>query len=215
MRSAALRIATVIVGLGIVMPGVFAQESSKHDEVASGNGDLSSFDYRNEDIRTVLRDVADRFELNLVVPETLVGRTSVNLRNVTWRQMFDVVLTEQNYTYVEEGNVVRIVSRDSLSESSASGPVEPETPLDVVFRWNRVLIILALAVTTVCHFCLFIGVLVDSPPGKTRFVPKWIWALLMLFGGVTSAAGYWLIHYSKLRPACEGNERVGTHRESS
>ncbi|HBM85626.1 MAG TPA: hypothetical protein DD423_02365, partial [Opitutae bacterium] len=51
-----------------------------------------SVDFPDEDVRTILRNVADLFDLNLVVPDTLQGRTSVKLRNITWRQVFEVVL---------------------------------------------------------------------------------------------------------------------------
>jgi hypothetical protein len=188
------------------------------DRSAGNDEHLISVNFPNEDILVVLRHVADVCELNLVVPETLVGRTSVRLRNVTWRQVFDVVLTEQDYTYVEDGNIVRVVSRAQQlvdGQSEAIKPSEPESIWDIMFRWNKVLIIVALAVTSICNVGLFIGVLVDSPPARTRFVPKLVWALLMLLGGVTAAAGYWLIHYSKLRPAGEGSERMNASHESS
>jgi len=89
----------------------------------SDNKDLISVDFPNEEIRVVLRNVADLFELNLVVPETLVGRTSVKLRNVTWRQIFEVVLSPANYTYLEEGNIIKIVSRDQLSQEPTTTDV--------------------------------------------------------------------------------------------
>ncbi len=96
----------------------------------SDNKDLISVDFPNEEVRVVLRNVADLFELNLVVPETLVGRTSVKLRNVTWRQIFEVVLAEQNYTYLEEGNIIKIVSRDQLAQ-------EPTTTEVYVLNYSR------------------------------------------------------------------------------
>lgn len=84
--------------------------------VSGEKKDLISVDFPNEEVRTVLRNVADLFELNLVVPETLQGRTSIKLRNVTWRQIFDVVLNPLNYTYTEKGNIIEIVSRTSLQQ---------------------------------------------------------------------------------------------------
>ncbi|MBP6508129.1 MAG: hypothetical protein KA257_11255 [Opitutaceae bacterium] len=80
---------------------------------ASG-ADTLSVDFPDEDIRNILRNVADLFELNLVVPDTLQGRTSIKLRDVTWRQIFHVVLSPVNFTYVEEGNIIKIVSNESL-----------------------------------------------------------------------------------------------------
>lgn len=76
--------------------------------VASGK-DTLSVDFPDEDIRNVLRNVADLFELNLVMPDTLQGKTSIKLRDVTWRQIFEVVLKQVGYTFVEKDNIVKIV----------------------------------------------------------------------------------------------------------
>lgn len=82
-----------------------------------------SVDFPDEDIRTILRNVADLFELNLVVPDTLVGKTSIKLRDVSWRQIFSVVLAPVNFTYVEDGNIIKIVSNDSLQQEPTSTDV--------------------------------------------------------------------------------------------
>lgn len=79
-----------------------------------GSPDTLSVDFPDEDIRSVLRNVADLFELNIVIPDALSGRTSIKLRDVTWRQLYRVVLAPFGYTFVEEGNIVKIVSQESL-----------------------------------------------------------------------------------------------------
>lgn len=76
--------------------------------------DTLSVDFPDEDVRNVLRNVADLFELNIIVPDALSGRTSIKLRDVTWRQLYKVVLEPFGYTFVEDGNIIKIVSRDSL-----------------------------------------------------------------------------------------------------
>lgn len=81
----------------------------------SRDKDTLSVDFPDEDIKTILRNVADLFELNLVVPDTLAGKTSIKLRDVTWRQIFQVVLSPVGYAYVEEGNIIKIVSNEQLS----------------------------------------------------------------------------------------------------
>lgn len=83
--------------------------------VTLDENDTISVDFPSEEIRTVLRNVADLYMLNLVVPETLQGTTSIKLRDVTWRQIFQVVLEPVGYTYVEEGNIVKVVSKEALS----------------------------------------------------------------------------------------------------
>lgn len=85
--------------------------------------DTLSVDFPDEDIKTILRNVADLFELNIVVPDTLTGKTSIKLRDVTWRQIFDTVLSPVGYTYIEEGNIIKIVSRESLTQEPAATEV--------------------------------------------------------------------------------------------
>ena len=90
--------------------------------VAKGK-DTLSVDFPDEEIRTILRNVADLFELNLVIPDTLQGRTSLKLRDVTWRQIFQVVLSPAGYTFVEDGNIIKVVSQDSLAAEPVSTEV--------------------------------------------------------------------------------------------
>ncbi|MDQ8186100.1 secretin N-terminal domain-containing protein [Pelagicoccus sp. SDUM812002] len=85
------------------------------NEMTLDASDLISVDYPNEEIRTVLRNVADLYTLNLVVPDTLVGTTSIKLRDVTWRQIYSVILDPVGYTFIEEGSIIKIVSRDTLN----------------------------------------------------------------------------------------------------
>ena len=78
-------------------------------------------DFPDEDIKTILRNVADLFELNLVVPDTVTGKTTIKMHDVTWRQIFHNILAPINYTYVEDGNIIKIVSNETLQQ-------EPGTP---------------------------------------------------------------------------------------
>ena len=89
----------------------------------SRDKDILSVDFPDEDIKNILRNVADLFELNLVVPDTLTGKTSIKLRDVTWRQIFQVVLAPVNFTYVEEGNIIKIISNETLLDEPTSTDV--------------------------------------------------------------------------------------------
>jgi type II secretory pathway component GspD/PulD (secretin) len=103
----------------------------KDDATATGatktagaaGADTLSVDFPDEDIRNILRNVADLFEINLVVPDTLQGRTSIKLRDVTWRQIFQVTLSPVGFTYIEEGNIIKIVSNESLAAEPLSTEV--------------------------------------------------------------------------------------------
>jgi type IV pilus assembly protein PilQ len=91
--------------------------------VTQGTKDTLSVDFPNEDIRTILRNVADLFELNLVIPDTLQGKASIKLRDVTWRQIFQVVLAPAGYTFLEEDNIIKVVSLDSLQQEPVTTEV--------------------------------------------------------------------------------------------
>jgi type II secretory pathway component GspD/PulD (secretin) len=106
-----------------VEPGVTVQGAEPAPSSVSRDKDTLSVDFPDEDIKTILRNVADLFELNLVVPETLTGKTSIKLRDVTWRQIFQVVLAPVGYTYIEEGNIIKIVSNELLQQEPASTEV--------------------------------------------------------------------------------------------
>lgn len=104
-------------------PAVTVAGADPTEGSATRDRDTLSVDFPDEDIKNILRNVADLFELNLVVPDTLVGRTSIKLRDVTWRQIFQVVLSPAGYTFIEEGNIIKIVSQESLSMEPVSTEV--------------------------------------------------------------------------------------------
>ena len=99
-----------------------AQSSATKGKDASGR-DTLSVDFPEEDVRNILRNVADLFELNIIIPEALQGKASIKLRDVSWRQIFQSVLSPINYTYIEEGNIIKIVSNDSLQIEPVSTEV--------------------------------------------------------------------------------------------
>lgn len=85
--------------------------------------DTLSVDFPDEEISNILRNVADLFELNIVIPPALQGKASIKLRDVTWRQIFQNVLNPVGYTYIEDGNIIKIVSNDSLQQEPVSTEV--------------------------------------------------------------------------------------------
>lgn len=81
--------------------------------------DTLSVDFPDEDVRNILRNVADLFELNIIIPEALQGKATIKLRDVTWRQIFQNVLGPLGFTYIEDGNIIKIVSNESLTQEPA------------------------------------------------------------------------------------------------
>ncbi len=80
----------------------------------AAESELIDVNFPNDEVRNIIRSVADMNDLNVVIPETLVGNVSIKLRNVTWEQVFDVVLEPLGYTYVKDGNIIKIRSIKEL-----------------------------------------------------------------------------------------------------
>lgn len=85
----------------------------------SREADTIQVDYPDEDVRVIIRNVADLYDLNLVIPETLQGRTSIKLKEVSWRQVFKRVLEPVGFTYVEEENIIVV---KTIAEVAAEPP---------------------------------------------------------------------------------------------
>jgi len=115
------------VSVAPAQPEVQIKEEPDHTSIEKGKSssgyDTLSVDFPDEEIRMILRNVADLFELNLIIPETLQGRASIKLRDVSWRQIFESVLDPVGYTYVEDANIIKVVSKESLNDEPVTTEV--------------------------------------------------------------------------------------------
>jgi len=89
--------------------------ADRSSAVVASDEETISVDFPAEDVRDIIRSVADLYELNVVIPDTLTGSVSIKLRNVTWQQVFNVVLEPLKYTYIVDGNIIKIMSREELA----------------------------------------------------------------------------------------------------
>lgn len=121
-----------------IRPEVKSGTSSSGEETISLNVD-------NQEISVILRNIAELFELNIVIPEDLEGTTSLNLRDVTWQQVFDIVLEEKGYSWVDENGIIR-VRKGGQGEDSRDTRVQvlPTGLLKIDFRSTPVSSIISL-----------------------------------------------------------------------
>ncbi|MCH8474175.1 MAG: secretin and TonB N-terminal domain-containing protein [Opitutales bacterium] len=96
-----------------------AQEEELSPSIEATMTETFGISYTDDSVRQIVRDVADIFELNIVMPDHFRGETSLRLRNVTWPQVFDIVLEEFGYTYRISNNIIfieRDVDEDVIDE---------------------------------------------------------------------------------------------------
>ena len=83
-------------------------------------------DYTDTQIRTILRNVADAADLNVIIPDSLLGSISIQLKGVTWPQVFDIALENTGFVWErDEGGIIRIqrVGADKAIEIGENGLV--------------------------------------------------------------------------------------------
>jgi MSHA biogenesis protein MshL len=69
---------------------------------------IESLDAVNEDLRTVLRGVAEHYGLDFRLDPAVAGRVTTRLRNATLRGALDALVLPHGYTYQLEGRVLRV-----------------------------------------------------------------------------------------------------------
>ena len=100
-----------------------------------------SIDYADADIRELLNVLAPHFHLKLDLPPDLRGRTSIKLRDVTWRQIFSVILSPLDYGFIEENGTVIIRTNEkiaALPPVSKTVMIRHRPPLDAAAYLNRI-----------------------------------------------------------------------------
>jgi type IV pilus assembly protein PilQ len=79
-----------------------------------------SIDVVRADIHDVLRLLAEKGGLNVVVADEVQGKVTLRLRDVPWRQALDTVLASHGLGQELRGNVLRVAPMKQLAEEAAA-----------------------------------------------------------------------------------------------
>jgi type IV pilus assembly protein PilQ len=114
---------------GGVRPGQ-SRTISRADRVFTG--DPIDLELTQADIRDVLRTFAELTGLNIAIDPNVSGQVTVSFDDVPWDQALDLILRQNNLTYVLDGNVMRVGTIDRLSaEQAQTRRLEEEERLNV------------------------------------------------------------------------------------
>ncbi len=78
-------------------------------------GERVSFDFKDADIKNVLRLIAEVSDLNLVAGDDVQGNVTIRLHDVPWDQALDVILRTHDLGFELDGNIMRIAPMKKLS----------------------------------------------------------------------------------------------------
>lgn len=73
-----------------------------------------SLDFRDADVRNILKLIAEISELNMIIGDEVKGRMTIKLVDVSWDEVLEVILQSQSLGMVRMGNVIRVASLEKL-----------------------------------------------------------------------------------------------------
>ncbi|MCG3146580.1 MAG: hypothetical protein PCFJNLEI_00011 [Verrucomicrobiae bacterium] len=89
---------------------------------AAASADVLVIDYHEADIQNVLRTLATKAGINLIVGEEVIGKVTVHLEGVGYDDALRMIVESKGYGFVKDKNVVRVKTKESL----AAEPVEAQ-----------------------------------------------------------------------------------------
>ncbi len=78
------------------------------------NGKTISLDVQGAEIGTVLRSLSSYSGMNIVASPRVIGKVTVRLDSVPWREAMTVILRAHGYDYVEEYGIIRVDTAEEL-----------------------------------------------------------------------------------------------------
>lgn len=114
-----------LIALFLVLAGVpSAPAFAEQIEVRKSNMQFS-MEFRNADIKDVLRAVGQAANLNMIISDNVAGQVSLSLKDVDLLDALEAVLKTKGLTYVREGNIMRVVAVSEARDEDLETRVFP------------------------------------------------------------------------------------------
>ncbi|MCM8795179.1 MAG: type IV pilus secretin PilQ [Candidatus Omnitrophica bacterium] len=140
MKIIKIKIITLLVmGYGLWVMGLFAQEGSKETAPAEVKQEMVqpkiqakaeeqtavvetllksenvTLDFKEADIRNVLKILSYKSGMNIVATPEVMGNVSIRLVNVPWEKALDVILKTYGFAYEKIGNIITVAPIDKFT----------------------------------------------------------------------------------------------------
>lgn len=83
-------------------------------ELGIARGSVFSMEFRDADLKDVLRAIGQENNLNIIVGEDVQGKLTLSFQKVTLKEALDAIFRNYNLTSFQEGNVLRVVKSPFL-----------------------------------------------------------------------------------------------------
>jgi type IV pilus assembly protein PilQ len=100
-------------------------EEAAATEAAAPPAGTVSVDFKDADIRQVLRIISLKSGVDIVAGPDVEGLVTIKLTDVPWEQALGIILRTYGFTYEREANIVRVMTLEALEQEALSTKVFP------------------------------------------------------------------------------------------
>jgi len=117
----------VFICLLLVVLPLYAQEGDRPQIVSTPGDDFGnvSFDFKNADLKNVLRIFATKANVNIIAGPDVKGSVTMRLRNVPWKKALGVILDVNGFGFQRDGNIIKVLSLTEMAQQY----LESRTPI--------------------------------------------------------------------------------------
>ena len=95
-----------------------AAESATEKGIGSEyTGQKISLDFKDADIKNILRLISDVSGFNVITSDKVSGRVTLKIEDIPWDQALDIILESNNLGKIVAGNIMRIDTLDQILKS--------------------------------------------------------------------------------------------------
>ena len=89
-------------------------------KIAPGN---ITIDFKDADIKTVLRVLAEKSGVNIVAGRDVEGFVTIRLSNVNWETALEIICKNYGYAYEKNENIIRVTTLENLQQEELTTEV--------------------------------------------------------------------------------------------
>jgi type IV pilus assembly protein PilQ len=100
-----------------------------------------SLDFRDADIRNVLKVLAYKSGVNIIPGPEVVGLVNIQLKDVPWQKALDVILSTYGYGFEQKGTIITVTTIDNLKkrreDAKSLAEQEPLSTETFILRFGK------------------------------------------------------------------------------
>lgn len=127
MTCGAIAKVTMILMSLLILSGLRGQPAWSEDVEMEGAAPpatgLISVDFKDAEIRQVLRIISLKSGIDIVAGPDVEGLVTIKLTDVPWEQALDLILRTYSFTYERKGDVIRVMSLEAVEQEALATDV--------------------------------------------------------------------------------------------